>query len=277
MNGRFVLFSGSASLSCPTERLEQAVRFLDGFVLQVLQAGGGFVLLLGNEDRTEGDDGKPRIFDWTILRKIQHYAESTTDAPRVYARVVMSDDAWLTRMSEDNRRTFSNLQQRGVLEVERIKLEVYAGGKYRGIECELADALVSLGGGKGTYSVGREMLTLGKPVLPLDLEIGAFSEDGEGSLLLHREMQADPSLFFPATHRRVVDQIEAVSLQGGSIDGAARRVVEILNREMNNSAHGGSSGFKRCFSLLETAVMKLLAIVGVLRAWEFIRQMFNFG
>ena len=277
MNGRFVLFSGSASLSCPTERLEQAVRFLDGFVLQVLQAGGGFVVLLGNEDRTKGDDGKPRIFDWTILRKIQHYAESTTDAPRVYARVVMSDDAWLTRMSEDNRRTFSNLQQRGVLEVERIKREVYAGGKYRGIECELADALVSLGGGKGTYSVGREMLEIGKPVLPLDLEIGAFSEDGEGSLLLHREMQADPSLFFPATHWRVVDQIEAVSLQGGSIDGAARRAVEILNREMNSASHGGRSGFKRYFSLLETAVMKLLTIVGVLRAWDFIRQTFNLG
>ena len=235
------------------------------------------MVLLGNEDRTKGDDGKPRIFDWTVLRKIQHYAENTTDAPRVYARVVMSDDAWLTRMSEDNRRTFSKLQQRGVLEVERIKREVYAGGKYRGIECELADALVSLGGGKGTYSVGREMLEIGKPVLPLDLEIGAFSEDGEGSLLLHREMQADPSLFFPATHWRVVDQIEAISLQGGSIDGAARRAVEILNREMNSSSHGGRSGFKRCFSLLETAVMKLLTIVGVLRAWDFIRQTFNLG
>ena len=84
MNGRFVLFSGSASLSCPTERLVQAIRFLDGFVIQVLQAGGGFVVLLGNEDRTKGDDGEPRIFDWTILRKIQHYAESTTDVPRVY-------------------------------------------------------------------------------------------------------------------------------------------------------------------------------------------------
>ena len=189
----------------------------------------------------------------------------------------MSDDAWPTRMSEDNRRTFSTLQQRGVLEVKRIKRDVYAGGKYRGIECELADALVSLGGGKGTYSVGREMLKIGKPVLPLDLDIGAFSEDGEGSLLLHWEMQADPSLFFPATHRRVVDLIEAVSLQGGSIDGAARRAVEILSREMNGSAPGGSSGVKRWFLVLETAVMKLLTIIGVLRAWDFVRQMVNLG
>ena len=277
MNDRFVLFSGSASSSCPDERLDQAIQFLGCFVPQVLQASGGFVVLLGDEDETRGDDGKPRIFDWEILRSVERYVESTTDGIRVYARVVISDNAWVDKMSAGNRQTFSNLQRRGALEVERIRREEYAGGTYRRVECELADALLALGGGRGTYIVGREMLELGKPVLPLDLDIGASSEDGEGALLLHRELQAEPSLFFPATHDRVMEQLEAMSFPGNPIDGVARRTVEMLNREMSSSDRAGKSRVKRGSNLLETAAKRFLAFIGVLRAWEFLRQLFSSG
>ena len=275
MDDKFILFSGTASRSCPAERLETAVKFLDALVQQILQAGGGFVVLLGDEDRTKGDDGKPRAFDWTILRAVERYAEITTAVPRICARAVMSDDAWTIRMNDENRKTFMNLQQRRALEVERIPRELFTGGEYRRIQCELADAMVAMGGGKGTYSVGQEMLDLGKPVLPLDLEIGAFSEDGEGALLLHRELQDDPSLFFPATHNLVVDQIETLSLQSGQIDGAARRAAEILNRELNSAlpAPERISHVKRWFTALETAAGKLLTAIGVMRAVDFIRQL----
>ena len=277
MNGRFVLFSGSASSSCPGERLDQAVQFLDCLVPQVLQAGGGFLLLLGDEDRTRGDDGRPRILDWEILRSVERYAESTTGGVRTYARVVVSDNAWADRMSPGNRRTFSNLQQRGALEVERIRREEYAGGTYRRAECELADGMLALGGGRGTYIVGREMLDLGKPVLPLDLDIGAFSEDGEGALLLHRELQAEPSLFFPDTHDRVMDLIEAVSFQGNPVDSVARRAVELLDREMSGSARAGTSLVRRGFNFLESAAARFLAVTGLLRAWEILRQLVGSG
>ena len=163
------------------------------------------------------------------------------------------------------------------LEVERIRREEYAGGTYRRVECELADALLALGGGRGTYIVGREMLELGKPVLPLDLDIGASSEDGEGALLLHRELQAEPSLFFPATHDRVMEQLEAMSFPGNPIDGVARRTVEMLNREMSSSDRAGKSRVKRGSNLLETAAKRFLAFIGVLRAWEFLRQLFSSG
>ena len=131
MNSRFVLFSGSAIFSRPAERLNQEIQFLDRFVPQVLQVGGGFVVLLGDDDGTKGYDGKPRICDWIILRTVQHYAGSTTGVPRAYAQVVMSDDASYVKTSEGNRRTFSNLQQYGTLDLERIRREAFAGGRYR--------------------------------------------------------------------------------------------------------------------------------------------------
>jgi len=277
MDGRFVLFSGSASASCPDDHLDQAVEFLSCFVPQVLQAGGGFVVLLGDKDGTKGRDGRPRIFDWEILRSVERYVESTTNGTRVYARVVVSDNAWRDKISESNRRTFSNLQQRRTLEVERIPREEYAGGTYRRWECDLADALLALGGGKGTYIVGREMAEMDKPVLPLDLDIGAYSEDGEGALLLHRELQADASQFFPATHNRVVDHIEAVSFQGNTVDTVARRAVELLNREMIYSRRRDTSPVKRGLRFLEAAVAKFLTLIGVLRAWDFLKNAIGLG
>ena len=121
--------------------------------------------------------------------------------------------------------------------------------------------------------LGRKWWLRGKPVLPLDLEIGAFSEDGEGALLLHRELQANPALFFPKTHDQVVDQIEAVSLQGGVVESAARRAVEILHREISYSSPHQSSRVTRWYVLLETAVGKFLTVTGVMRAIDFLKQM----
>ena len=123
------------------------------------------------------------------------------------------------------------------------------GGEYRRTECELADAMVALGGGKGTYSVGEEMMELGKPVLPLDLRVGALSEDGEGALQLHKELQSNPSDFFPATHGRVINHVESLSLQGGNhqVASVAQRAVEILTRELHRGPAGESRGIKRLF------------------------------
>ena len=279
MKGKYILLSGTASRDCPEQELDIAIRFVQSFTAEVLKAGGGMVVLLGDENRTKGADGRPRIFDWIILRAVEEYVGATTQAPKFHVRAVMADDAWQSRMDDGNRRTFSNLQQRGVLEVERIRRERFTGGEYRRTECELADALVALGGGKGTYSVGEEMMELGKPVLPLDLKIGALSEDGEGALQLHRELQSNPSDFFPATHGRVINQVESLSLQGGNHQaaGVAQRAVEILSRELHRGPESESRGLRRLFGNAERAVNKFLTIIGVLRAVDFVKQLFGGG
>ena len=174
MEGKFVLLSGTASRTCSVQRLDLALSFVQLFVTEVLEAGGGMVVLAGDEKRDQVSDGKPRIFDWTVLRAIEEYAAVTIGPVRTYVRVVMSDETWPSKLDDENRRTLANLQQRRVLEVERIRGEEFTGGEYRKLECELADGMVALGGGKGTYAAGRQMIGIGKPVLPLDLEIGAF-------------------------------------------------------------------------------------------------------
>ena len=198
MKGKFILIYGSASRSCPVDKLDRAIDLVQCFIAEVLRRGGGVVVLGADESATVDSHGRPRIFDWIVLRGVEQYVESTSEDPRVCARLVMSDQAVETKLDDQNLQTLSNLEQRGALEVERIRREKYTGEKYRQLEIKLADAMLAVGGGKGTYICGADMLDVGKPVLPIDLKIGASVDDGEGAVLLHRELMNDPARFFLA-------------------------------------------------------------------------------
>ena len=234
MKGKYILISGSASRSCPPEKLNTAVLFLLGFTEEVLRRGGGVVVLAGGEDATTDERGTPRVFDWQVLRAVERHVRRTTEDPRPYARVVMSDDAPESRIDEANLRLLMGLEQRNVVEREHIRRQVFAGGAYRETMVERADAMLAIGGGRGTYSAGEKMTELAKPVLPLDLQLGSIVDDGDGAVALHREMLSDPGRFLPHTHSDVLNRIGMVSLDRGINEAAVAAVTaaEILEREL---------------------------------------------
>lgn len=53
MNGKFIMLSGSASFSCPADKLDIAFQFVRGFTGEVLRRGGGLVVLAGDEESTK--------------------------------------------------------------------------------------------------------------------------------------------------------------------------------------------------------------------------------
>ena len=72
MNGKFILISGSAGLSCPADKLDTAIQFIKSFTAEVLKRGGGVVVLAGDEESTKDDQGTPHIFDWLALREVEN-------------------------------------------------------------------------------------------------------------------------------------------------------------------------------------------------------------
>ncbi|MXZ91528.1 MAG: hypothetical protein F4W95_14445 [Chloroflexi bacterium] len=235
MNGKFIMLSGSAGLSCHADKLDIAFRFIRGFTGEVLRRGGGLVVLAGDEESTKDERGVPHVFDWLVLREVEDYAENTTEMPRPYARVIMSDKAPESKIDDDNLRLLRNLEQRNVIELCPIRREVFTGGEYRRVMIERADAMLAIGGGKGTYSAGTDMIALGKPVLPLDLQLGSAVDDGDGAVALHREMVSAPSRFFPNTHHDMRNRVGLLSLDRGinDADTVARVSAEMLANEFD--------------------------------------------
>ncbi len=275
MEGKIILLSGSASPSCSVQRLDLAIGFVQHFVTEVLKAGGGMVVLASSEQRDQALGGRPRLFDWTVLRTIEDYVSITSEPSKTRAHVVMSDDAWQSKLDADNRGTLTRLQQRKVLEIKRVPREEYTGGLYRQLQCELADGMIALGGGKGTYTAGRQMIRNCKPVLPVDLDIGAMAADGVGARLLHKEMLKEPSEFFPHSHRQIATQFESLSLDCGiyEVGDVARKATEALALELTMTGSNEGSGAKHLARRVWRAAGSLLSAIGVLRALDWIRQL----
>ena len=130
----------------------------------------------------------------------------------------MSDQAPASKTDDANLKLLANLEQRNVVERTYIPREVYTGGEYRAKMTKLADAMVAVGGGKGTYSAGTAMTALRKPVLPLDLDVGATTDDGSGAVALHLEMMSNTDRFFPNTHPEVKNKLGLLSLNRGPVE-----------------------------------------------------------
>ena len=277
MEGKFILVHGSVSLSCPRARLDKASEFVRNIVSEILRREGGVVVLAGNEQETKDDEGNPHIFDWIVLREVLRYVESTVGPQRKCAYVVMSDAAWEAKIEGANRRVLTSLQQRDVIEVKRIRREEFTGGKYRAAQVQYADGMVAIGGGKGTYACGHEMSDLGKPILPMDLDVGAFSEDGKGALDLHREFVDSPERFFPKTHASVADRIEAMSLHGESAESSvvAQRAAVLLQHELVGGLPFGLTMVKKRACSLWEWMQRLARVAGIVRALQILRDFFS--
>ena len=279
MNGKFILISGSAGQSCSAEKLDTASQFVRAFTGEVLRLGGGVVALAGDEESTKDESGAPHIFDWLALEEVERYAESTIENPRVMARVIMSDKARESKVGDANLRLLTNLEHKKAVEVYHIRREVFTGGEYRRAMTEVADAMLAIGGGKGTYATATEMTELGKPVLPLDLKLGSTSNDGDGAVDLHREMTTGPCRFFPNTHHDVINRIGLLSLELGINDAQAVALVsaEVLAREMEATPLPEQPMNANRRSVAAWQFVKALPFVShTIRVIEWVRGLFSF-
>ena len=280
MDGRFVLISGSASRSCPNDRLETAIRFVEKFTEEVLRQGGGVVVLTGDEESAKNERGTPLIFDWVALRAVERFAQTTMAHPRPYARAVMSDQAPASKIDVANLKLLRNLEQRNVVERFHIRREVYTGGEYRTVMTDLADAMMAVGGGKGTYSAAAEMIKLDKPVLPLDLEIGGITEDGEGAIALYREMMSDTDWFFANTHSEVKNRMGLLSLSRGLVEPevAALAAAEMLSKELaaNQPELVETIRSENPLRRVGRSLKELPLVVAAIRIVEFLRGLVPF-
>ena len=209
-----------------------------------------------------------------MLRAVDQYAAATTESPRTYARIVMSDKAPESKIGDDNLRLLRNLEQRNVVEIRRIRRELFTGGGYRAMMMENSDAMVAIGGGKGTYTVGNGMLELGKPVLPLDLQLGSSADDAMGRWRCSGRWQRHTHRFFPNTHQGVTNRVDLLSLERGINDPGtvAQVAVEMLARELEATEQAEqAAGVKGKLKAVWQGRKELSVVMTLIKIFESVR------
>lgn len=236
MKPKNILIVGSASKDCDSDKVRRASEFAKALTKEIISAGHSVAVLATEEPvKTEQGQSIPLVFDWEVLRAVDECLMRTGDTGgRPLAAVFMRDNAMQTKISGDNATLIRNLQSNNAIQVQHIEADLYSGGEYRDWQTDFCHGMVAIGGGKGTYQVADKMLKAGRPVMPMDVELGAYSEDGKGAIQLLSEMKSDAKTFLPRNYQLVGSKLYALSLESPcwSVERLAYTVAAILSDEL---------------------------------------------
>ncbi|MBM0142392.1 hypothetical protein [Pseudomonas cannabina] len=145
LESRHILLAGSISNTTENVLVDKAHEFVDSFVEEVINAGGGFVVYLAAEP--VNTDGKALLFDWTVARAVDRLLAG--ESSQVRLKIVATEERLQSKASADQRRLIYGMVARGVAELIPLEDEVLTGGNVGDEQIEHATAMVALGGGKG--------------------------------------------------------------------------------------------------------------------------------
>jgi hypothetical protein len=197
MRGLRVHLTGSAAGNCEAALLAAAHSFVRSLTEEVIAQGAGLVVGAGAEPHGAG--GGPCIFDWTALRVV---ADTPDPAPawpalRQERFVAVASQRGLERIPDDRAMVWERCCKRSDFQLDVAPPGWRMAGIIRERQVHRGDILLVLGGGAGAEHLAELYRDEGKPVIPIDAELGALNNDGNGgSRFLHRRALADPEAFF---------------------------------------------------------------------------------
>jgi hypothetical protein len=168
--------------------------------IEILRNGGGLVLFAGKEPFQEiGVTGSPAlIFDWTILETVDSVAnQGKLGWPHTRPPiVVVTSEKAASEISEHRRALWERLLRSGLIRVEYIQPGARSGALLRERQAQFGNVLICIGGGTGVEHLADLYQARHRPVIPLDLPLGASRDDGiGGSERMNRQARANPTPF----------------------------------------------------------------------------------
>lgn len=225
-----ILLTGSISNSTDDSQINKAHVFVDALVKEVIDADGCFVTYCSAEPVNSNQ--KPLLFDWTVVRAINRLIPG--DSAKVRLKIVASRERVQNRMSKEQRQIFNGLIARGIAEHITLDEDILTGGNIGSEQIKHATAMIALGGGKGVQVGANSMMEKSLPVLPLDLQLGANKEDGNGGALnVLAKFYTDPLKYMPNTGNAVVKRLPVFSLEDPVFEfvDIAKQIVNTIYEE----------------------------------------------
>lgn len=212
LRGRRIHIVGSADPEADESKLVYVHTLLSELVAAAAAKGSAFVVPFGKEPfLRDRDNGPSIIWDWTVAEAI----ERTLTAGRAQAysangRLIatLSTSKTDAQIPNERRPIYDRLRDADAVHMEFLDPGWSAGAIRRQRFAQLGDILIGISGGEGVEHLATEYSSKGKPVIPLDIQIGASQRDGVGGAArLFERALAQPHDFF-----RVAENFSAADL-----------------------------------------------------------------
>lgn len=220
IKGQRVHIAGSADKNITQNILRYAHEFVTELVRTLILEGAMFITGIGKEPPSiENDCNSPSIiFDWTVLNVIydslQQGLVTTSDFPE--RPLFITGTSKTENQIPDNRRClWESLLAINAVEIDFLQVGLASATLRRQRQAPRGDILIIIGGGEGVEHLASLYIEHGKPVIPLDIQIGSSCHDGSGGApSLAMKMRADPHRF---------GHISDVSAAGSLVAGLTTR------------------------------------------------------
>ena len=152
----------------------------------------------------------PLIFDWTVVDSV--WAErgrfiGGNGGVSTPPACVVATHKTSRQIPKHRKKLWKNLTDAGLVDIRYVKSGWTTGALRRQLQADLADVLIVIGGGQGVEHLAAEFAAQKKPVIPLDIQIGASCEDGRGAPALFQTLREKPEHLLRLSRRERVGAI----------------------------------------------------------------------
>lgn len=236
IKGRRITIAGSAGSDADASLLEYAHKLMSQLAASLFAEGALFSIGVGREPRRKDDTDQPSIiFDWTVLETLgAEVAKVKTKASTPQGKLIatITTDKTAVQIPDNRKALWSDLIALDSVFIRSVEPGWTSGAVRRQMQAELGDVLIAISGGEGVEHLAKEFALQGKPIIPLDLQLGSSSNDGTGGASkLFGQMRAHPERFAgftdPSSAGSLLTQIETA--QGkASINTVTNGVIQLI-------------------------------------------------
>jgi hypothetical protein len=201
ISGRRIQIAGSANPNTDPELIRYGHELIRDLVLSLAAHGATFVVGVGKEPALrDGDPSSPSIvFGWTALAaacaSVKNGAARATGEQGGLV-VAVATDKTDRQVPVHRRPIWEDLLAADAVDLQFAETGWTSGAVRRAHQARLGDILLGIGGGEGVEHLAQLYAEAAKPIIMLDLNLGASTGDGSGGAArLAARARAHPEQF----------------------------------------------------------------------------------
>lgn len=227
ISGRRIHFAGSANPETEESRIRYGHDLIDRLVSTLAARGATFLTGIGREPhaRPGAPASPPIVFDWTALAAAdtsRQQGAAQAVGPGGPLVITMATAKTEEQIPDNRQNLWEELISSGAMELHYVESGWTSGAVRRFHQARLGDILVALGGGEGVEHLAQLYAEAGKPMILLDLALGASTDEGSGGAA----RLAGKALAHPEQFARFRDPSTAATLLRGISTRQGQRPVE---------------------------------------------------